>query len=137
MKTTKKSAKARAWKAFSEYIRTRDTNAMFPDGREGCCVTCNKVYNFKQLQAGHFIPGRNNAVLFNEDIVFAQCYGCNVGLHGNPRAYDKFMRGMYTDEQIEAFDLLSNQTLKYSLEEYLELEKRFKKKTKQLLEEEA
>lgn len=136
-KLTKSKAKAKAWKAFSEYIRTRDTNALFPEGREGCCVTCNKVYNFKQLQAGHFIPGRHGAVLFNEDIVYAQCYSCNVGKHGNPREFDKFMRGMFSDEQIAEFDKLAYSTKIYETQDYLDLEAEFKNKTKQLLKEEA
>lgn len=131
-KITKTRAKDRAWKAFSLYIRTRDTIER-NDVRIGSCVTCQKVYPLQQLQAGHFIPGRRNSVLFNEDIVHAQCYGCNVGLYGNPRAYDKFMRSKYSPEEIEKFDRLPNKSIKYSVLDYLDIEAEYKEKTKRLL----
>ena len=135
-KVTKTRAKKRAWTAFSEYIRTRDTKPDWPTGRSGKCVTCQRTYDFKQLQAGHFIPGRMNSVLFHEELVYPQCYSCNMHLGGNPRAYDRFMRSKYSPEEIEEFDKLPNVTKKYTVEDLLDLEKYYKNKTKEILQNE-
>ena len=136
-KITKTRAKKRAWDAFSIYIRTRGTKPVWPEGREGRCVTCKRNYNFKQLQAGHFIPGRMNSVLFHEDLVHSQCMSCNMHLAGNPRAYDRFMRENYSPDAIEEFDKLPNVTKKYSVEELLDLEQYYKNKTKEILDNET
>lgn len=72
-KKTKTYYKDKAWKAFSTYIRTRDS-IKTTGGVDFCrCITCKKIYEYKQTQAGHFVPGRSNSVLFKEDIVNGQC----------------------------------------------------------------
>lgn len=73
-KTVSKSkAKANAWREFSRFIRTRDAIATTGDTDTLICCTCGKLIPFKQAQAGHFIAGRTNALLFDEDIVHGQC----------------------------------------------------------------
>ena len=69
--------KTKAWNMFSKYIRTRDCLATRGTVGEGVCVTCGKRYHFKELQAGHEIGGRNNSILCDEELVNAQCRGCN------------------------------------------------------------
>jgi len=78
-KSSMSKAKRKAWSAFSLYIRisASDING------NAKCVTCGAVKSYKDLQAGHFIPGRRNAVLFSEEGVHPQCYHCNIGLNGN------------------------------------------------------
>ena len=95
--------KKEAWKLFSEWIRRRDADwrGYVP------CITCKKIFHYKKLQAGHFIPGRHNAILFHEELVHPQCYHCNVGLRGNPREYDRFMREKYGDKKVAEFDKLT------------------------------
>lgn len=65
--------KNKAWDLFSIHVRKSyaDDNGMSQ------CYTCDKVLHWKELQAGHCIPGRNGAVLFDEDTVRPQCYDCN------------------------------------------------------------
>lgn len=133
-KRSKTLYKKDAWNAFSVYIRTRDTEERWPEGRVGKCCTCKKEYEFKKLQAGHFIPGRSGSVLLDERIVHAQCYHCNVGLKGNPREYDKFMRTKYTDEEVSELDNLAYQTKIYSIPDYIDATALFKQKTKELLD---
>lgn len=116
------------WKLFSLWIRLKDA-----DWRgNNVCVTCHKTYPYKKLQAGHFIPGRHNAVLFNEDLVHPQCYSCNFFLGGNPREYDKFMRQKYGDERVEEFDLLGkgkkNGHKEYTIQDLEELKKVYTEK---------
>ena len=104
------------WKLFSEWVRRKDA-----DWRGFvACSTCKKIFHYKKLQAGHFIPGRHNRVLFHPDLVHPQCYHCNVGLRGNPREYDKFMRQKYGNKKVEEFDKLGKykgNTKQFSIQE--------------------
>lgn len=66
--------KRKCWSVFSEYIRRKDAD----EGGTERCYTCGGLAHWKELHAGHAIPGRHNAVLFDEDIVKPQCPVCNV-----------------------------------------------------------
>ena len=93
--------KSEVWVLFSRWIRQRDADE---NGMVKCC-TCLVVKHWKQMQAGHFIPGRRNANLFDERGCHAQCYSCNCGwLKGNPREYDAFMRRVYGEEVIKELE---------------------------------
>ena len=87
--------KKKAWKAFSEYIRTRDClkTTGLPD--YGRCITCSKIVPKTLLQAGHFIPGRHLANLFSEKGTHAQCYNCNINLKGNTLEYRRQIIKLY------------------------------------------
>lgn len=119
--------KKKLWTIFSLWIRTKDAKKGY-----NYCVTCGKLYSIKKLQAGHFIPGRHNAVLFCEDLVHPQCYSCNIFLRGNPRAYDKYMREKYGDEKVMKFDELgkshSSSLRQYSIPELKQLYEYYKEK---------
>jgi hypothetical protein len=128
-------AKNKAWKYFSIFIRTRDCLKYTGDPTEGMCVTCKLWFPFNQLQAGHFVGGRTNALLFDEEIVHTQCARCNLFLKGNYQAYTLFMLKKHTEEEIE--ELLSRKfiTLKLSTDDFLEIADKYKEKTEQLLRE--
>lgn len=135
MAKTKKLAKQKAWIAFSKYIRTRDAIRFTGDPTEGKCVTCSRYYPVKSLQAGHFIGGRTNAVLFGEDIVYSQCYGCNVGRSGNYLDYYYFMESELgskeaVDDLVRAY---KQKQVVYKDHDYVELKELYEKKTADLL----
>ena len=132
-KTPEAVAKAKAWVAFSAYIRTRDCLRFTGDKDEGMCVTCNKSLPYKKLQAGHFINSRRNAVLFDERIVYTQCYGCNVGNGGAYVEYFVFMEQEWGREKIDEFRKLKHTTVQYKLHDFKEIEVRFNTKRKELL----
>jgi len=75
---TLKSLKNKAWKLFSEWIRRRGAD----EGGTERCYTCGGLAHWKELQAGHSIPGRHNAVLLDADICRPQCVVCNVWKRG-------------------------------------------------------
>ncbi len=79
------------WPTFSIYIRTRDCIRTTGNRLYGKCVTCGRRLPFKKLQAGHFIPGRTDAILFDDRQVHAQCYRCNMKLQGMWHKYYLFM----------------------------------------------
>lgn len=127
-------AKKKAWTQFSVYVRTRDCIRFCNSLDEGKCVTCGRIFPFKSLQAGHFIPGRTNAVLFDERLVFTQCMACNVFLGGNYIEYFVFMESEWGRAKIDEFRALKHQTVRYSVADFERLEADYKARTAQLVE---
>lgn len=97
-----KKVKAKAWTAFSLYIRTRDCLKATGTPNLGICVTCGKQCDIKQLQAGHFIGGRTNSVLFVEDNCFAQCLTEESNLTANGESVS--ISDIEVGDEVEAFD---------------------------------
>ena len=131
---TLKKQKASTWSAFSTYIRLRDAYAYYkthPMANFGdcACCTCGRVYPYKKLQAGHFIPGRTNSILFDERGVYAQCYGCNCGKQGNGVEFFRFMQKVQGESVIDELRALRNQTRKYTVDELEEMEATYKERT--------
>ena len=106
--------KQKAWKAFSLWVRlsAADYHGFVR------CITCGCVKHYKEMQSGHFIPGRLNAVLFSEEGVHPQCYQCNVGKNGNWPSYYEWMKGMYGLEVIDQLIYEARQPKKYTVEDY-------------------
>jgi hypothetical protein len=98
------------------------------------CITCRRPYSFKQLQAGHFIAGRTNSVLFDERGVNSQCYGCNVGRGGAHVEYFIWMEKEYGRDVIDELRAKRHQTQKFTVEDYKATEDYYKTKTKNLLD---
>ena len=67
-----------AWNAFSKWYRQSRADA-FGNVR---CYTCLYIHPWKEIHSGHAIPGRHNAVLFDEEIIRPQCFQCNSKLPG-------------------------------------------------------
>lgn len=135
-KTPRQKAKQAAWDAFSLYIRTRDCLRFRNSLTDGMCVTCKRDYPLKQLQAGHFIQGRGNSVLFDERIVYSQCFSCNgnppFGKGGNYVEYFVFMEEEWGREKIEEFRALKHEPKIYKIHDFIAIEQEFKDKTKAL-----
>ena len=114
-------AKKRANIAFSKYIRTRDAQ-----GSQIYCITCDKPYpafGVGCAQAGHFIPGRHSAVLYDERNAHGQCYNCNINLKGNWVKYEVKMLEKYGQEVIDELKELDKTNPHYKVEDYLGIEK--------------
>lgn len=130
-------AKDTAWKWFSKYIRLRDCLKTTGKKDRGKCVTCNKEFPFKQLQAGHCIGGRNDSILFDEELVNAQCAECNRsvthgGKGGNYAKYHLWYIRKYGEEGFEEKIRLSNQIKKISGPEFREISDEYRLKYKEL-----
>lgn len=128
-KITVTKAKKKAWSAFSLYIRIKYANAQ----GYANCYTCGLQKHYKELQAGHGIGGRNNAVLFLEKVVRPQCVGCNMFGRGK---YAIFTRKLINELGIEEYDRLvteSNKTVQYKVFDYLEKAEYYKQKYEEKL----
>ena len=133
MKTKKPSIsklKKKLWQLFSIYIRTRNLDEK---GRT-TCVTCGTKKHWKEMQAGHFVPGRTNGILFDERGIHAQCKGCNIFKAGNLIEYYPFMLKNYGQSIVDDLRRLSKTPVKITEEWYTEEIERLKKLCKKFTE---
>jgi len=94
-------------KAFSIYIRTRDT----VDGVGKCC-TCGKITEFKGGHCGHFISRRHQATRFNEKNCALQCVSCNTYNQGRQYEFGLFIDQKYGKGTAERLLIESRQVCK-------------------------
>lgn len=101
---------------FSQFIRMRDADW------KGYikCVTCRKYIFWKASDAGHFLPGRKNIILFDERQVHAQCGRCNRFRAGNWDKYYAVMKEKHGQEVIDELIALNNQMKEWKLAELKE-----------------
>ena len=90
-KTAKKPTRSKLVKkldtVFSQYIRR--SNA---DNNGYCtCVTCNKTFHWKEIQAGHFMSRKHYSIRWDERNVKPQCVACNVYRAGEQYKYSLFL----------------------------------------------
>jgi len=90
-KTAKKPTRSKLVKkldtVFSQYIRL--SNA---DNNGYCtCVTCNKTFHWKAIQAGHFMSRKHYSIRWDERNVKPQCVACNVYRAGEQYKYSIFL----------------------------------------------
>lgn len=126
-------AKDAAWTEFSKFIRTRDCIRTTLTLDRGVCVTCSREYEYKKLQAGHFLAGRTNSILLDEDLVHAQCYGCNMGQNGQYVEYFVWMEHTYGRITIDMFRLRKTQAVKLNEQEWRAKAQEYRAKTTRLI----
>jgi len=131
IKKSGNSKKNTAWKWFAKYIRLRDAIKTTGDVLYAKCITCGEILSIEDMDAGHGIPGRMNSILFNEDIVHAQCRHCNRG-GGELQMYKKVLIDMYGQDKWDLWQSTKNNPVKYTDFDYEQLAKMFKQKYKEL-----
>ena len=124
--------KEKAWDLVSLWVRksNADENGMVK------CITCPTVKHFKEMQAGHFIAGRGNSILFDTRGIAPQCYGCNCMHGGRPLVFLEYLENKLGKLQaIELKDELLRQSripYKFSREELSEKIETYKLKLESL-----
>ena len=127
-------AKKTAWDAFAQWVRVRDCIATTREPYSGICVTCKRNFHIRALDAGHMIPGRSNGVLFNEELVNAQCkHWCNIHKHGEPKKYRKVMVAKYTEEKVSEWEREAKKPVKTSSMDFPAITQKYRAKIKELL----
>ena len=110
------------WRLFSKYTRQRDN---------GVCISCGKVGNWKDMDAGHYIPKTAGlALYFHEKNVNCQCTYCNRWMHGNLSAYAIALQRKYGKDILEELDSERNKISKITIPEYQKLIDHYKDKLK-------
>lgn len=116
--------KKKAWEQMSIYIRRK-----YADWRGYVkCITCGEVKQWKQMQGGHFIPGRRNSIIFDERNVHPQCVGCNMFKAGNPVKYFRFMQQTYGEDVIKELEEKNEINKQFTVEELIIIRDIYKQK---------
>ncbi len=132
-KTEYQKAKDRTWKACSAYIRHKgclETTGTFDYGH---CCTCGSLKPYKDLDAGHYISGRSNSILFVDEGINIQCISCNRFNEGRKDEYERYMQNKYGSEVCEKLKNMKWIKKSLSLLELLALEQDYKEKLKILI----
>lgn len=106
--------KAMLWKLISEFVRRQGAD----DGGTNDCYTCGKLSHWKELHAGHALPGRHNAVLFDLEVLRPQCPVCNIWKGG---MYHIFATKLIKENGMEWWDKKlegARQVVKYTRSDF-------------------
>lgn len=118
-----------AWAIFSVFTRMRDSILTTGGLKECICITCSSkrpTFGVACIQAGHFIPGRGNEVLFDEKQVNGQCKICNYDKKGNWAEYYKVMIARHGKEIVEQMIFEARGIRKYTADDYRRIIKAYK-----------
>ena len=127
-------AKATANGWFSKYIRLRDCISSTRGVEYGRCVTCGDLKEFKALDCGHFVPGRTDALLYDEHNAAAQCQRCNRFMQGQWVEFERALLARYGQPEVDRLKRLKNKVTKYSIPELRAIADKYREKYKSLLE---
>ena len=119
--------RAKAQKAFNEFIRLRDAHLG--------CISCDKPSDwFGQWAAGHYkTVGARSDLRFNEDNVHKQCNrDCNKGKSGNVGMYRIRLIQKIGIERVESLETDTDKPKKYTAEDYAAITKTYQSKIKEL-----
>jgi hypothetical protein len=124
--------KATAWKNFSKYIKLRDAIKTTGNILYAKCITCGEVKLIEDMDAGHGIPGRMNSILFNEDLVNAQCRQCNRGGGGELQMYKKVLIERYGQDKWDYWQSTKNTPVQYTPFDYEQIVRTYREKVNKL-----
>lgn len=127
--------KAKAWDEFSRYVRVRDCLKTTGLPFVGMCITCPRRFHIRYLQAGHFIAGRRNGILFSEDGTNAQCRYCNEYKHGERKKYEKIMIQKFGKKRVEQMKIEAKKIIHNDEMDFAVLTEEYKDKYKKLMRE--
>lgn len=128
-RTAKKPTRSKLIKkldvVFSKYIRL--SNA---DKNGYCtCVTCNRKYHWKNIQAGHFMSRKHYSTRWEENNVKPQCVGCNMFKQGEQYKYSLFLGSEVSNDLY----LKSKEVVKFSIYELEQMIEEYTTKLKTFL----
>lgn len=131
---SKKSAKKRAYDAFSIYMRTE-----WNKGKPFVpCYTCDAQTFLKaprpglRTMVGHWVEGHSNATYINEVYVRPQCYKCNLMMGGNQGEFRDRIRKELGDKKVDELLKKAKETVEISVSEYLQKQAYYKEKLRLL-----
>ena len=93
-------------KEFSLYVRLRAADD------NGCCkcITCGKLFPYKEICNGHYIPRQYMSTRYNEINCNPQCTSCCTFFEGKHFIYRQRLVEMYGEEKIERMELWADMT---------------------------
>ena len=114
---------------FSKYIRWyyADANGYVE------CYTCGVTKPVKEMQCGHFQSRRHYATRWHTDNCIPQCVKCNMFMQGNIWVYGNKLKAEIGDVKFNKLIQLSNSTVKYTQQDYLNMLEYYKKELNNLM----
>lgn len=125
--------KTKAWDAFAKYIRVQGCLETTGLAFLGVCITCGKQFHISYLQAGHFMSGRRNAVLFQEQGVHIQCRYCNMVLNGDHKKYRKILIKKYDLATVKKLEAAKSKVIQDKDMKFKSIEKEYREKYTDLM----
>ena len=123
------TAKKRAWKAFSEWVRRSNADHA---GYVMCC-SCQRTFHWKEVDAGHYIPkSRGNAIYFDERNVNPQCKGCNISEGGKFEDHARYIAAKHGEHTLEELRQLSKTVKRFTVKELDSLCKEYRQRINEL-----
>ena len=104
----------KADEVFSVYVRTRGENFGY-----NTCYTCGMSFQWRDMDAGHFIYRRYLNTRWHPVNVWPQCQTCNRGKEGNLEVYEKKLRAQFGDDAIDGLFILAR-SFEPVTDEYIE-----------------
>lgn len=104
---------------FSRFIRLRDAD----EGGTTECVTCQKLFFWKELDCGHFVKRQHRATRWDERNTAPQCTRCNHFMGGRQDDFAVYIMRKYGSIAFTELMELKYKTVKHSraeLEEKIE-----------------
>ena len=117
---------------FSRYIRLK-----YSDSRGYCrCISCGKVYSWKEIQNGHYMSRRYMSTRFSEDNCRPQGVECNIFNQGAIQMYRRALIKEIGEQRVDLIEVRARQENKnWSLFELKQLIEYYKKEVEKLLDE--
>jgi hypothetical protein len=85
------------------------------------CVTCGKSYQWKLMDAGHYIGRRHNGTRYDRRNVNQQCRRCNRGEEGRLYEYGKYLTERYGEGITDDLREQANSAKRFTIEELKEM----------------
>lgn len=127
-KASRSTLMDKADRAFSLYIRTRDSQIF--EGKYFQCLSCGRVLPIEQADCGHYVNRQHMSLRFSGLNCHAQCRKCNRFMEGNQQDYRKGLIKKIGEDKVqllEAAKHVSNKITNFELEH---IAKHFKAETK-------
>ena len=100
-----------AWDAFAQWVKVKGCIETTGFPFVGVCITCDKRFHIRALEAGHCFGGRSNGRLFQEELVNPQCVRCNQIFHGRAKRYRDLMDEKYGIKKVDKWEAEGNKPI--------------------------
>ena len=92
-------------KLFSYYVRLKNS-----DKNGYCrCISCGKIFFWKDIQNGHYMSRRYMSTRFAEDNCRPQCVACNIFNQGNIQMYRRALVRSIGEQRVDLIEVRARQ----------------------------
>jgi hypothetical protein len=112
---------------FSKYIRSKDAKNGWVN-----CFTCDKKFEWKQTDAGHYINRKHLSTRWYEKNVKPQCWGCNRFRDGNKESFAVHLEQIYGHGILQELQALRDTHVAFKYHDLEEMIKHYQEEIKKL-----